>query len=463
MPSPLAELEMRYQSHFLPPGVGHHPAVSRNFYVEYSGDGPPASIKLGFAPTSSSSDMYQHSIRYLMTPAIYSRSYMENITSTFDRDVDADPESDVASELVCAVHSPEISALGDAISSPLSGQRSKYDVEEEEIADDDFCGFTDEQLDETYYALSPRARGWQRIRSNWLKGVPSNVPPVSLAHHRSSRSPLLCILEKIDASRKSAPNDLRNADEVAEAETDTCPQEEDRASFFKGYIESRNGAQSMFYCLSFVPRDRLGPKDAAKSRPVERDGSGLGDESGERSFKPRTLLTLSIASPERIHHGVHPLNWEVVSSSSAVVDDESIRTRSICGDSVGMSSKSTSEGRLDEPSSESPSAPGDRGGARPTNDGPTLGTLESALVFLAKERLRLSIRLDYEQSGMEWTSLGDIEHPKRASRKAKTERHRTRLDPLQPIDGDESRPETAAELPSSYDSHDDTFHGPSAV
>jgi hypothetical protein len=45
--------------------------------------------------------------------------------SLSDRDVDAmlaDPESDVVSESVCAVCNPELSALGDVISSPLSGQ-----------------------------------------------------------------------------------------------------------------------------------------------------------------------------------------------------------------------------------------------------------------------------------------------------------------------------------------------------
>jgi hypothetical protein len=58
------------------------------------------------------------------------------------------------------------------------------------------------------------------------------------------------------------------------------------------------------------------------------------------------------------------------------------------------------------------------------------------------------------------------ERPKRASRKAKNKRRKTRLDRLrdieEAIDGDESRTETAAEVSSSYDSHDDTFHGPNA-
>jgi hypothetical protein len=52
---------------------------------------------------------------------------------------------------------------------------------------------------------------------------------------------------------------------------------------------------------------------------------------------------------------------------------------------------------------------------------------------------------------MEWSPPRDIERPKRASRKAKNERQRTRLDRLQhieePMDGDESRTETAAEFP----------------
>jgi hypothetical protein len=59
-------------------------------------------------------------------------------------------------------------------------------------------------------------------------------------------------------------------------------------------------------------------------------------------------MTLSIASPERTHHGVHPLEWEVASSFSAIVDDERMRTGSVSGDSVGMPSNSDSEGGLGE-------------------------------------------------------------------------------------------------------------------
>jgi len=79
--------------------------------------------------------------------------------------------------------------------------------------------------------------------------------------------------------------------------------------------------------------DGLVPNDFTKSHSVEGDGSELSDQS---------------SSPERTHHGVHPLEWEVASSFSAIVDDESMQMGSVSGDSVGMLSKSDSEGDLGE-------------------------------------------------------------------------------------------------------------------
>ena len=157
----------------------------------------------------------------------------------------------------------------------------------------------------------------------------------------------------------------------------------------------------------------------------------------------------------------------------------------------GFRSSTPSSSDTDELSSESPPAPDGRDGARSTvwnhapvasylttssrsdledeiDGGPTLGALESALVFLAKERLRLASKLDHDQSGVEWTSPGDVDSVrlKRPSRKGKNKRRRTRLDRLRDIeeamDGDESRTETAAEISSSYESHDDSSHRPNA-
>jgi hypothetical protein len=89
----------------------------------------------------------------------------------FDVDVmDVEPESDASSDFVhVARSSVALISLVDTASGASNKQGSKYNIEEDEIVDNDCCEFSREELDRPYYALSPRARGWQRIRSNLLK------------------------------------------------------------------------------------------------------------------------------------------------------------------------------------------------------------------------------------------------------------------------------------------------------
>jgi len=95
------------------------------------------------------------------------------------------------------------------------------------------------------------------------------------------------------------------------------------------------------------PHDEPGGKDAVRSHAIEAGEPKLSDRSGEQhsnQIKSCTLLTISTASPQKTHHGVHPEDWEVASSFSTVTNDESMRTRSRSEDSVRRSSKSESEG-----------------------------------------------------------------------------------------------------------------------
>jgi hypothetical protein len=99
------------------------------------------------------------------------------------------------------------------------------------------------------------------------------------------------------------------------------------------------------------PRDELCGKYAVKYRAIETGEPELSDRSGEQrsnQIKSCTLLTISMASPERTHHGVHPDDWEVASSFSTVIDDESVRTRNRSVNSVRRPNKSDSEGGLCE-------------------------------------------------------------------------------------------------------------------
>ena len=97
-----------------------------------------------------------------------------------------EPESDASPDLVHVTHSVVPISLDDTASSVSNKQGYKYNIEEDEIVDNDRCEFSHEELDRPYYSFSPRSRGWQRIRSNLLKSVPSNARPRLLGTHHFS-------------------------------------------------------------------------------------------------------------------------------------------------------------------------------------------------------------------------------------------------------------------------------------
>src|SRR5258708_1158316 len=87
-------------------------------------------------------------------------------------------------------------------------------------------------------------------------------------------------------------------------------------------------------------------------------------------------------------------------------------------------------------------------------NGPTLGALESALIFLAKERSRLKSKLDESLSTVETDggialSSGHSRPPRKGRRERRPAKRSRIRDVEAAIDGDESRAETVEELSSN--------------
>jgi hypothetical protein len=82
-------------------------------------------------------------------------------------------------------------------------------------------------------------------QTRYLSRSLTTAPPLVLYSFAfcAHRRPALSVGKRSILRESFTPNDLGIANEVAEAEaeTDTHPQEEDQASFFKSYLESRNG------------------------------------------------------------------------------------------------------------------------------------------------------------------------------------------------------------------------------